>query len=172
MSSNPDAGLIPVGRIGKPHGLRGQLVLHLHHPDSERIWKARQFIVRDGGGSRPLRVVRLERTAKGAIVSFEGCNARESAEALVHAELFVPADFFPPLAPGEGYYAFQLEGLTALSPAGDKVGRVRTLTSFGAGDILVVEVPGDTWLLPFAEPYVGEVDLTARTVVVQPLEEE
>lgn len=172
MSSNPDAGLIPVGRIGKPHGLRGQLALHLHHPDSERIWAAREFIVRDASGDRARKVTRLERTAKGALVSLEGVASREAAEALVHAELFVPADFFPPLAPGDGYYAFQLEGLTAVSRDGEKVGKVRTLTSFGAGDILVVEVPGDTWLLPFAEPYVGEVNLVAKTVVVQPLEEE
>jgi ribosomal 30S subunit maturation factor RimM len=48
---------------------------------------------------------------------------------------------------------------------------VATLTSFGAGDILVVDVPGDSWLLPFAEPYVGQVDLVARTVVVRPLDD-
>ncbi len=171
MSSNPNDALIPVGRLGKPHGLRGQLTLHLHHPDSDRIWKAKSLIIRDAAGDRAVQVERLERVPKGGIVSLAGCSSREAADALVHAEVLVPSSFFPPLAEGEGYYAFQLEGLTALSETGEKVGVVTTLTSFGAGDILVVEVPGDSWLLPFAEPYVGAVDLVARTVVVRPLDE-
>lgn len=171
MSSNPNDTLIPVGRLGKPHGLRGQLTLHLHHPDSDRIWKAKELTLRDGAGDRIVRVERLERVTKGGIVSLAGCTSREAADALVHAEVLVPSSFFPPLAEGEGFYAFQLEGLTALSETGEKVGVVATLTSFGAGDILVVDVPGDSWLLPFAEPYVGQVDLVARTVVVRPLEE-
>jgi 16S rRNA processing protein RimM len=157
MLSNPNDTLIPVGRLGKPHGLRGQLTLHLHHPDSDRIWKAKELILRDGAGDRT--------------VLLAGCTSREAADTLVHAEVLVPSSFFPPLAEGEGFYAFQLEGLTALSETGEKVGVVATLTSFGAGDILVVDVPGDSWLLPFAEPYVGQVDLVARTVVVRPLEE-
>jgi 16S rRNA processing protein RimM len=171
MSSNPNDALIPVGRLGKPHGLRGQLTLHLHHPDSDRIWKAKELILRDGAGDRTVRVERLERVTKGGIVLLAGCTSREAADTLVHAEVLVPSSFFPPLAEGEGFYAFQLEGLTALSETGEKVGVVATLTSFGAGDILVVDVPGDSWLLPFAEPYVGQVDLVARTVVVRPLEE-
>lgn len=172
MSSSPDDSLIPVGRLGKPHGLRGQLTLHLHHPDSERIWKAKSLVIGDRNGQRTVAVERLEKVSKGAIVSLAGCTSREAADLLVHAEVFVPSSFFPPLAEGEGYYAFQLEGLTAISETGEKVGVVKTLTSFGAGDILVVEVPGDSWLLPFAEPYVGAVDLVAKTVVVRPLEEE
>jgi 16S rRNA processing protein RimM len=171
MLSNPNDTLIPVGRLGKPHGLRGQLTLHLHHPDSDRIWKAKELILRDGAGDRTVRVERLERVTKGGIVLLAGCTSREAADTLVHAEVLVPSSFFPPLAEGEGFYAFQLEGLTALSETGEKVGVVATLTSFGAGDILVVDVPGDSWLLPFAEPYVGQVDLGARTVVVRPLEE-
>lgn len=171
MSSNPNDALIPVGRLGKPHGLRGQLTLHLHHPDSDRIWKAVELILRDGAGDRTVRVERLERVSKGGILSLAGCTSREAADALVHAEVLVPSSFFPPLVEGDGYYAFQLEGLTALAETGEKVGVVTTLTSFGAGDILVVEVSGDSWLLPFAEPYVGKVDLVARTVVVRPLEE-
>jgi 16S rRNA processing protein RimM len=171
MLSNPNDTLIPVGRLGKPHGLRGQLTLHLHHPDSDRIWKAKELILRDGAGDRTVRVERLERVTKGGIVLLAGCTSREAADTLVHAEVLVPSSFFPPLAEGEGFYAFQLEGLTALSETGEKVGVVATLTSFGAGDILVVDVPGDSWLLPFAEPYVGQVDLVARTVVVRPLEE-
>jgi 16S rRNA processing protein RimM len=171
MLSNPNDTLIPVGRLGKPHGLRGQLTLHLHHPDSDRIWKAKELVLRDGAGDRTVRVERLERVTKGGIVLLAGCTSREAADTLVHAEVLVPSSFFPPLAEGEGFYAFQLEGLTALSETGEKVGVVATLTSFGAGDILVVDVPGDSWLLPFAEPYVGQVDLVARTVVVRPLEE-
>ena len=171
MSSNPNDTLIPVGRLGKPHGLRGQLTLHLHHPDSDRIWKAKSFVIRNAAGDRTVQVERLERVTKGGLVSLAGCTSREAADALVHAEVLVPSSFFPPLAEGDGYYAFQLEGLTALSETGEKLGVVATLTSFGAGDILVVDVPGDSWLLPFAEPYVGQVDLVARTVVVRPLDD-
>ena len=78
MSSNPNEALIPVGRLGKPHGLRGQLTLHLHHPDSDRIWKAKSLFIRDAAGDRHVQVERLERVTKGGIVSLAGCNSREA----------------------------------------------------------------------------------------------
>jgi 16S rRNA processing protein RimM len=81
--------------------------------------------------------------------------------------VFVPQHVFPPLSDDE-WYAYQLKGLSVLDrSARSQIGVVVGLVDFGAGDLLEVRVRGKNYYLPFAEPYVGDVDLEEGTVEVE-----
>ena len=142
---------IPIGRVGRPHGLAGAFVVEGASDDPERlapgarVYAARvpaQVVERKTAGGRP--VIRLDRPV-----------TRGTALELPEREL-------PPLADDE-FYAFQLEGLAAIDEDGHVLGTVVSLDPGVANDVLVL----DTGVaLPFVEDCILEIDLDAARIVV------
>lgn len=159
---------VEIGVVGAPHGLRGEVRFFAHNPDSE-IFRSmpleRVRLVVDGH-PRMTRLLALRGSGRGFIVRIHGVDSREAAAALTHARAEIERARFP--TPEDGYHVFALEGLRAIGPGGAEVGRVRTVVDHGAGDILVLDTPRGEVLLPFAEPWVGEVRLEDGVVEVDP----
>lgn len=147
---------IEIGRLGSPHGLRGEVTLHPHFPGSELPGIGMVAIVCLPGGRETRLVVRSRRpVAKGVLVAFEGVPDRSAAEALRGGLVLVARDDLPPLDEGEFYYD-DLPGLPVLLPDGCEVGRVRGVFR-GATDVLEVDVQGAEVLVPVAVGFVREV---------------
>lgn len=164
----PSDDWIEWAKVGRPHGLRGEVRLFLHNPDSDAIERVdRVRLGRSVEDAIPLRITSLRPGPKAWIVCFDGVNGRNDAEAITNALVFVPADLFPPLdRDDEGYYAFELEGLQVLDPQGKAIGKVMSFVDFGAGDMLLIRHEGDQTYVPFSAPYVGEISLDEGTIVV------
>ena len=66
------------------------------------------------------------------------------------------------------HYIADLIGLAVRSPDGEDLGRVRSVSDFGAGDLLEIDPPdgGPTWWSPFTRAAVPEVRIDERVVVV------
>lgn len=170
MPTDEDRGehWVEWAKCGRPHGLRGEVRLFLHNPSSTITKNVTdvQLILPDGS-TRLTRLVAVRQGPKSAIARFECAPGRNESETLTNARVLVPEDIFPELT-DEEWYAYELEGLTAIDHvAGKEIGVVERLVDFGAGDLLEVRVGGRTYFLPFAEPYVGEVDLEKGTVEVE-----
>jgi 16S rRNA processing protein RimM len=83
-------------------------------------------------------------------------------------ELFVPRAALPELGEDE-FYQTDLEGLLALRADGSRLGIVRALDNFGAGDVIEIEADDGRHLsLPFDRQTVPEVDLERGRLVVEP----
>jgi len=148
------------GRIGRPHGLRGEVTVVPEDPawftpGAEMSAGDRLLVV---GASRPYR-------DRGLVVSFEGVSDRGSAEALRGTVLCLAAT--PELGEGE-YWPEDLIGLEAVRPDGSILGTV-TGVVFGPQDRLVVETPsGSRAEVPFVSDLVG--DPADGRIVVDPPE--
>ena len=93
---------------------------------------------------------------------------RDAALSLRGTELYVPRAALPTLDPDEFYYS-DLEGLEVRRPDGSRIGVVRTVGNYGAGDLLEVAADdGSTLAVRFDRQSVPEVDLAAGRVVVDP----
>lgn len=160
-----DARWVRWGRLGRPHGLRGELKLHPLNPESGYVTRLKR--VRFELDERVLETEVLDvRSAGGdAVVRLDAIGDRTAAEGWVNAEVLVPAETFETPASDE-FYGFELEGMAVIDESGARVGRIVGLANFGAGDLLDIEYRGQRIFVPFAEPYVGAIDRAARTVVV------
>jgi 16S rRNA processing protein RimM len=105
------------------------------------------------------------------IVTFDGVYGREVAEELRGVVLWVDsAELTPPEDPDE-FHDHQLVGLSAVTPAGETVGKIARIDHAPASDLLVLRRPdGGTALVPFVKAIVPEVDLAGGRVVVDPPE--
>jgi 16S rRNA processing protein RimM len=161
--------LLVVGRLVAPQGLRGELRLLPLSDFPERFTRSGPRWLRPPGEA-PRRITLLAgRQLPGRdlyVVRLEQITDRSAAEAVVGAELLVPAGDRPPLAAGE-FHLLDLVGLAVhLMPAGAPVrqrpdgpaiGTVRDLLH-GGNDLLEVELSGGRRvLIPFVEAIVPEV---------------
>jgi 16S rRNA processing protein RimM len=117
------SGRLEIGRLGAPHGLKGELRMTLHAGDESALYDVDDFTaVLENGTERPLRLAHARASGRGAIVHFEGVADRDQAVALRGARLFVARSQLPALADGE-YYLVDLVGLEVRGPEG-QIGEV------------------------------------------------
>lgn len=156
---------VAFGKLGRPHGLNGELRFFPHNPDSQHAQRLQVVELRKDQRSLRSNVAELRHGSGALIIRLERVADRHAAELWANADVFVDPSVFDPLEPGE-FYSWQLEGLTALDPQLRTIGTVRGFEDFGAGMILVVTIAGRDVLVPFAAPWVGDIDPEARTVVI------
>lgn len=152
-----------VGTIGRAHGLRGEVSVHVRTDEPERRFEHGARLVVDG---RPRTVANARWHSGTLLLTLDGVADRTAAEALRGQELWasVPADEAPD-SEGE-YYDRQLIGLTVLDAAGAVAGSLTDVLHLPAHDVLVVRTPTGERLVPFVGALVPVVDLAAGHVQV------
>ena len=151
----------------KAQGRRGETAVELWTHAPERFAERRRLFALAASGER--RELELEAfwPHKGRMVlKFAGVDSITAAEALVGAEIQIPAAERAPLEPGAVYIS-DLVGCAVLASVGgrqeEEIGEVSQVR-FGAGDapLLVVEGKRGELLLPFAAEYVAELDAARK----------
>jgi 16S rRNA processing protein RimM len=155
---------VMVGEIGRPHGVRGLVRLRAFTEDPAAI--AAYSPLTDEAGSRRYAI-----TLKGGdIAAIEGVADRDAAQRLTGTKLFVERDRLPPPEDDE-FYLVDLIGLSAVTQAGETLGRIRAVEDHGAGAFLIIDGAAREHLLPFTRAVVPAVDIAAGRVTVAPPEE-
>jgi 16S rRNA processing protein RimM len=175
---------VVVGRIGKPHGIRGEVTVDVRtdEPDRRYVPGARLLAQPPRGSAFSLASLTVDRSRwhqTTLLVTFEELMDRNAAEAArgVLLRATVPVDEVP--EDPEEFYDHQLEGLAAYDVAGARLGEIAGLVH-GAQDLLRVRTTdGREALVPFVAALVPEVDVAGGRVViadrpglVSPFEEE
>lgn len=152
MPSEPE--LVPVGRVGRPHGLDGSFFVEGPSERADAFAKGAVVWV-DG---EPLEIVASKRGSQNRpVIRLERRVDRG-------AELTVPRESLPALGEDE-YYAFQLVGLEVEEEGGRILGRVREVLDYPANDVLEL----DSGLsLPLVEACVRKVDVDGGRIVIAP----
>lgn len=165
---------VRVARIGKPHGIRGEVTVEVFTDSPETRFA--EGIVLDAKSSHTdlpssLSRLTLERARwnkKILLLKFREISDRNAAEAIRNAELFVSVDTSED---ADGWYAEDLIGLTVHEQHVEtaKVGEVTDLITGDAQDLLEIQlVNGSRVLVPFVEEIVPEVHMAQGAIVITP----
>lgn len=167
MAPAPDDRIV-IGRVLKPHGLKGEVVVEVLTDFPERFLEG--LIVRLSGGSREAREMRIAAVRphqRRVLLTFEGISDVSTAESLRNAELSVNAQDVAPRPDGYVYH-WEIEGAVVVDTAGKPLGRVAELADAAGRPLLVVATPGGARDVPFARPIVVSVDVPGKRVVLDP----
>jgi 16S rRNA processing protein RimM len=140
--------LIEVGRILRPHGVRGEVLVERFGESADLLQPGSELQGRKGALELTLTVETAKQHTRNWIVVFEGVASRTEAEALSGT-------------------TFQLEGLTVRTTDGEVLGRIDDVLETGANPVLVVRGAGGETLIPSVGQVVREVDLEAGTMTVE-----
>jgi 16S rRNA processing protein RimM len=160
-----------VGRVGRPHGIRGELTVQVHTDDPDLRFAAGSVLATEPAARGPLTVSSSRWHSGRLLVTFDGYDDRDSAEDLRGTMLVMDsADVGPPEDPDE-FNDYQLVGLEVRTVGGEAVGVVADVLHQGQ-DLLVVQPPSgrspDPILVPFVAAIVPEVDVAAGRLVIDP----
>lgn len=149
---------VVVGRIGRPHGVRGELTIEVRTDEPERRFADGTHMLIEGT-QRALTVAATRWHGERLLVRFEGVHDRDAAEALRGSLLSVsvPRDERP--EDEEEYYDRQLAGLRVLDHTGNEVGVIGGVVHLPTQDLLSVTTADGERLVPFVRALVPEVDL-------------
>jgi 16S rRNA processing protein RimM len=143
---------LEVGWIGKPHGLRGELLVRLTTDRTQRVDPGSELATDDS-----VLVVHSSRPHQnGYLVVFEGVSTREHAEALRGSQLY--AD---PIDDPDTIWVHDLVGLAIVEADGTPRGTVVEVEANPASDLLVT---ADGHLIPLA--FMVECD--TEQIVIDP----
>lgn len=158
-----------IGRIGRPHGVRGEVAVEVHTDEPDRRFVAGARLETDPPERGPLEIVDVREHAGRLLVRFVGRNDRDDAEALRDVLLCADSMSSPALADPDEYWDHDLVGLRALGVHGADLGEVAEVLHPPGGDLLAVRRPdGKELLVPFVAAIVPEVDVAGRRVVIDP----
>ncbi|HEY2080578.1 MAG TPA: ribosome maturation factor RimM [Streptosporangiaceae bacterium] len=160
-----------VGRITRPHGVRGELAVEVRTDDPELRLAAGAVLATDPAAAGPLTVARTRWHSGRLLVEFEGFGDRTAADQLRGVLLLVDSADLEDIPDPDEFRDHQLIGLAVLTLAGEDVGKVTDVLHYGQ-DLLVVtgsgERAGAEIMIPFVSAIVPEVDLAAGELRVAP----
>jgi 16S rRNA processing protein RimM len=155
-----------VGRIGRPHGIRGEVVVGVRTDEPDARFALGASLDAEQHGR--LTVASRRWHSGQLLVTFTGITDRTAAAALSNTWLSVDTSELPPTDDPDEFRDHELIGLTVRTTEGDAVGVVSDVLHHGQ-DILVIEAPGrQEHLVPFVKALVPEVDRAAGVLVIDP----
>ena len=176
-----------VGRITRPHGVRGEVSVEVHTDEPERRFAVGSVLATDPAEAGPLTVASVRWHTGRLLVGFAGITDRGQAEGLRGAWLTLDSAQAGSSDDPDEFHDHELIGLAVVTVSGEPVGRVTDVRHFGQ-DLLVIEPAGraeagpvaagparpgqpvkpDGLLVPFVAAIVPEVDVAAGRLVIDP----
>jgi 16S rRNA processing protein RimM len=168
--TSPVPAFLVVGRIGRPHGVLGEVEVDVWTDFPERFQPAGTLFVGhpDDSAPRPVVVASARPHHDRLLVRFDVIEDRTAAAELTGLYVMVPTAAAMPLE-ADAYYHHQLLGLTVELPDGTELGTVTEVIETGSADVLVVSGPRGDVLVPMIGSVIAQVDLAAGRILVTPI---
>ncbi|MEU8952458.1 ribosome maturation factor RimM [Streptomyces sp. NPDC048489] len=160
---------LEVARIGRPHGIGGEVTVEVRTDEPERRFKPGAVLLTKPVDAGPLTVESSRMNTGTLLLRFQGIKDRDAAEELRNVLLLVEADPNElPNGPDE-FYNHQLIGLNVVTDDGIEVGCVVGIAQSPMQDLLIVELfGGGEAMIPFVTQIVTDILLVERRVIISP----
>lgn len=167
---------VTVGRIGRPHGIRGDVVVGVRTDEPELRFAVGSRLDTDPADVGPLTVAAMRWHSGTLLVRFGGVRDRDAAAALGGTWLTVDSGTLAAPEDPDEYRDHDLVGLCVRTVDGTVVGTVEDVLHHGQDMLAVRPLGGGDGgtaasgeiLVPFVKAIVTEVDVAAGVLVIDP----
>ncbi len=163
---------IPLGVVGRPFGLKGEVKLKPYNPYTTWFDNAKGIWVRRDERAEPdyYPLIRCRGHKGFILLTLEGIRDRDDAERLKGMQAVSPEEKLESLSEDE-YYWFQLIGLTVEDTSGNHVGEVvrmePTAPHFDGNDVFVVSSDKGEILIPASDPPVKHISTSEGRILIE-----
>ena len=165
-----ERNLFPIGRVVKPHGVKGRVKVEYFGEDLRRITLYREIFIKDEKDNpEAYEVLEAIPQPPRLILRLKGIEKIEEAEPLIGKEILIEKEALLKLGEGE-YYWVDILGMKVATEGGKEIGKVREIFRTGANDVYVVEGERGEILLPATEEVIRSIDLKSGVIKVVRME--
>ncbi|HEY6033102.1 MAG TPA: ribosome maturation factor RimM [Kofleriaceae bacterium] len=155
---------IEIGGVARAHGIKGEVVIVTHDPDSTTLGDVKTIFV----GGVEMTITNARDTHRGWLIALEGIATRNDAETLQGKPVEVERDMLD--LDEDDVLLADLIGCTVRRPDGSAWGTVAHVDAGEMQDLLVIHDGDIERLLPLVDVYVTRIDLDERVIHVDPPE--
>lgn len=160
--------LIALGQVVNTHATCGELRLRLYNPESTALSAGSRVVLRRGTEQCERSVHAVRRHGRSLLLTLDGCQSMDAAQALIGYELCVRQGDLPPAGAGEIYH-YELVGMTVVTTGGVEIGTVSEVLSIPSNDVCVVRAGRREHLIPLVADVITQLDRAQRRIVIEPL---
>jgi 16S rRNA processing protein RimM len=158
-----------VGRIGRAHGIKGEVTIEVRTDEPELRLGPGAVLATDPATTGPLTIETGRVHSGRLLLRFAGVRDRTGAEALRNTLLIAEVDPEELPEDPEEFYGHQLMDLDVVTADGTEIGRITEISHLPSQDLFIVERPdGSEVMIPFVEEIVAEIDLEEQKAVITP----
>jgi 16S rRNA processing protein RimM len=159
--------LLVIGRIGRAHGVRGDLFVEPLTDEPDVRFADGNVLVASAGN--PLTVASTKWHSGKFVVHFVGVDDRTDAEALKAIELSIEVDPNQLPEDPDEFYDHQLVGLSVRLLDDSEIGNIKEVIHLPSQDLLAVTLlDGREILIPFVTEIVPTVDVPGGFIAIDP----
>lgn len=151
-----DQNRILIAKISGSHGVKGLVKVAFFGEDPNLLEAASLFTKKTGDTALSLSV--KNKTNKHYLAQIEDINDRDAADALRNTELYIDRSALPDTDDEDTFYIEDLQGIEVRDTQGEKVGILKSVENYGAGDLLNIKpLAGKEFLIPFTKAFTPEI---------------
>lgn len=162
--------MVVVAQFAGTHGVRGEFKLRSFTEDPAALFSYGPLTSRDGAVLAPKKI--REQKPGLFVCRDASISSPEACEPFKGQELSIPRTKLPDTDDDDDFYVQDLIGLEARDEGGARLGLIKAVPNYGAGDILEIKGDGPLLLVPFTKDAVPTVSLASGFVTVIPPEDD
>ncbi len=156
--------LVEIAKIGAPHGIKGHVKLKIFLEDISLLKKLKPLQFHDG---EIVEIGNVKQQGKAHIAFIKDVNNRNKAENLKNKVIYAENSLLPAPEEEEFYYS-DLIGLEVRNEIDEKIGTVKNVMDFGAGDIIEILYSDSkkTELFPFTNKIIPIINVVDNYIII------
>jgi len=162
--------LLVVGRIGRAHGVRGEVTVEIRTDDPDSRFAIGTTLATDPENKGPLTIRDARFHSGTLLLSFNGFDDRTSVEGLRNVLLLSDVNPKEANATEDDFHISQIVGSSVIDGEGIDWGLVVDVMHLPAQDTLVIDHNGREILVPFVKAFVPKVDIDKKIITVNSIE--
>ena len=159
----PRPGYTAVGRVVRPHGIRGELRATSFSPAAPNLQAGARIYL--GGSDTPRQVVRARAIKGGWTLEIAGIGSTEAVQSLV-GTLIEAADGDVQRDDADSYFVHELIGLKAVTDDGVELGQLTEVLQMGSADVYVINGALGEILIPAIADVVRQIDIAKQFMLI------
>ena len=156
--------LIPLGKILKPKGLKGEIKVFLYNKDSNSLEKNKNIWIKDNNEFKSFKIEYLKIFNRYKIIKLKDVDSIENAKILVDKKLFVSRIDFPD---SDAFYLVDLIGFLAKDESNNIIGKVKDIINLPTNDSLLIEYNDKEVMIPIIDDFIELFDYDAKYVIIK-----
>ncbi|GMT48638.1 MAG: ribosome maturation factor RimM [bacterium] len=160
---------IVIAKVGKPHGLNGEFILHVFGDDPDELSRFSTLYLKKDDKYTHLQSFSMKVRGDRVVARFAGLHSREDAKKYCHSEIYAKKDDLPQTEEGEYYYIDLIDCRCLCTE--EEIGVVQRMVNYGSCDLFEVKnESGKVFYIPFLNKLIRQIRLEEKVIDFNDLE--